>query len=521
MPKITQYTRQVAPQNINVQASPESFGAATGRAMEQSGNVAVEVSDRMAQAAQRLKSREEIITQMRTLDKFNTETMDDFTRSQTEMDLIDPKTSADFNQKTRDKVTEILNSYQGSPEGKVKLEQELLNTSSQYIQQMNSSALGAQRKFVMTKAGDKINQLSSAVAQNPEKINEFFTQANEYLSEISPTLHPEDEMDLTRAAQEQITLSALRTYTDAGRYDDAKSVIDENPYFMQSLSPNSQREILSTIKGGLDARDKELREIRTKTNTIKVAAEELGVDISGAQVFSAVTGIQDQKTPQGKIDEFAKVIGKPPEELSPSIVAKIGYGVDLPSVSEVDFNKEYTPDGKMTPKGIAAKIKQPFEAAAATKTYKDKIDGAISLFRDSGNKQALLSAMITFQKALDEGAVVREGDIALQREAQSISDKISLWVKPGQVIGNELVDEMQATMTDFSNKALASAKTQIEPYVKDAKSRGYRPLDYGLPQEAYNSVFGNITTSETQQTIKQPVNGQPVTQSADEFMNGQ
>ena len=41
----------------------------------------------------------------------------------------------------------------------------------------------------MSKAGDKISELSAAVAKNPEKIGDAFKQANAYLNDISPTLY--------------------------------------------------------------------------------------------------------------------------------------------------------------------------------------------------------------------------------------------------------------------------------------------------------------------------------------------
>ena len=114
------------------------------------------------------------------------------------------------------------------------------------------------------------------------------------------------------------------------------------------------------------------------------------------------------------------------------------------------------------------------------------------MFKRDGNKQALLCYGY-IPKALDDGAAVREGDIVLQREAQSLSDKISTWSSiTGQVIGDELINEMSTTMNDFTQKALESSKNYIDPYLSDATQKGYRMLDIGIPQQSYDQVFSEL-----------------------------
>ncbi len=519
MPNIKQYTRQVEPQQLNnVRADASSFGGDTtglqmqARALQQTADAAQGASDAVNAVHQRILTREDTVNRVREADKFYQESFDEFNRAQTEQDLTDPAVVKKFNQDLRDKASKYISGHTGSPDSRAKLEAQITDMTSQFTRQMTSNGLQAQRKFIMAKAADQINLLAKQAADNPGDIGNIFKQADAVVQDLSPALYPEDEIDMVHAAQEQISLSALQSYTDSGRYEDAKKLIDDNPFFMQALNPNAQRSILSTIQTGIQSRNEEVTKVKNKMSAIKTAAQELGVDVSGPALFSAVTGIEDAQTPEAKLNQFAAAVGKKPEELTPSVIAKVGFGVDLPEADQINYNKEYTPNGDMTPLGIQGRIKTPFEKAAAAKTFMNKVNGAIGQFRNDGNKQALLTAMITFQKALDEGAVVREGDIVLQREAQSLSDSISLWAKPGQIVGNELVDEMEATMNNFTMQALKSAKTQIDPILAEGDRLGYKRVNT-LPKESYDAVFGGIP--DDPKTQAKP---DKTTITADEFL---
>jgi hypothetical protein len=514
MAKIETYTQQVAPAGIpqirNASASDLSGGAG---GLANVADAMEHVSEKVRAVEERRNNRLETINHIRGTEGFYSEAFNEFNRSMSEEDLVNPATVEKFRDNLEKKAADVLGSFQGSPEAKIKFEGEIINHVGNFTRQLTQNSIAAQRKFVMGKAGNQISALAKQARDNPSTIGDIYKNADKIIGEMSPALYPEDEMALIEAAHESIALGALQSYTDSGQFEDARDLINENPFFLQSLSEGKQKEILKTIDSGLAEKDKAVKEMRNKMDAIRGAAKELGIEVSGEKVFAAVTGMSDAQTPSGKIDEFAKALGKSPDELTPSMIAKVGFGVDLGG-AETDFNKEYTPDGNLTPKGVAAQIKEPFEKATAARLYQEQVNGAISQFRNDGNKQALLTAMIKYQKALDEGAVVREGDIVLQREAQGLIDKLNKWQQmSGQVVGDELVNEMESSINNFTMKALESSLAKIDPYVRDAKERGYRSLDYGVPDEAYMQVFGGVKAPG-----KPAAGGSKSTMSADEFL---
>jgi hypothetical protein len=512
MAKITQYTRETMPQSVNQgrQATAADFGGNQTGLMAQA-DAAQDIAQAIGQAGETINkievkraNRIETINRVREAEQFYNEAFEEFNRTQTEGDLVNPATADEFNKKLREKAAVFITNHTGSEESRAVLESKILSAQGDFSRQMTSNSLLAQRKFIMDKAGGAINALSNKVRDNPRLLGDVMKEADAVISEFSSALYPEDEIDLIAAAQEQIAVNAIYSYTDSGQYEDAKALINENPFFIKSLNPDSQRRILTEIDRGIREKDQKTREIKNNITAIRTAAEELGVEISGPAVFSAVTGVTNAQTPQAKIDEFARATNTTTEKLTPSIIAKIGFGVDLPAASEIDYNKEFTPSGDMTPKGIGGKVKPNFDRAAAVKTYKDKIDGAIGLFRADGNTQALLSAMITFQKALDDGAVVREGDIVLQRSAQGLSAQIGGFLKQlesGQVVGDALVTQMQSTMENFATNALMSEKAMIDPLLDEADRLGYRRVNI-IPDSSYNAVFGNIKNPEKEKEQK-------------------
>jgi len=57
-------------------------------------------------------------------------------------------------------------------------------------------------------------------------------------------------------------------------------------------------------------------------------------------------------------------------------------------------------------------------------------------------------------------------------------------------------------MNDFTLKALEISKSRVDPYIKEAREKGYRDLDYGVPKDAYNQVFGGIKTTPEEASTK-------------------
>jgi hypothetical protein len=74
---------------------------------------------------------------------------------------------------------------------------------------------------------------------------------------------------------------------------------------------------------------------------------------------------------------------------------------------------------------------------------------------------------------------------------------------------------MKESAKIFGESVIVGAKTYIDPFVNDGMQKGYRLLDMGLPQQAYDGVFGGV---KTQEEVKQ--GNDKLKSFADQYYNG-
>jgi hypothetical protein len=500
--KINRYTETVikarATPNLVDQGAVISAGSTAGGIKEvaDAGN---EYVQGVMEQEEKKKTRYDTIQRARAVSQFKMEIDTDATKFQSENDLTDPRAVKEFNAQVRNKMYKFASMHDGSQESREALEIQLLGMTDTATMQMSEASRGAQKKFITTQVGGHIDRIANEVYNNPASLDTAFQQLNGLMGEYGPALDSVDEMELIANAQSMVVESALNSFIDAGDYEGAQKLVTDNDKFITAMPAKQQMSILGRIKNGLSAQEKERTGLVNKMRGIEAAAKEAGVDISKTQLFSAATGIKEGDSPQGKINSFAEITGIAPEKITPAIVAKIGFGVDLPGASGEDMNKERLSDGGYTPKGIGAVIKAPYEAAANTKVTVDKILLQADEFINSENQQAGLAAMIAFNKLIDDGAVVREGDLKISAQGNSAYDNIKLMidrVDKGGIATPKQIQEMKASAEIFAQAVLEASKTYIDPYLSESQERGYRMIDIGIPQQSYDAVFKNVKTSE-------------------------
>lgn len=508
MPTIKQYTRQNMPQQLNQgrSATAADFGGdqsglmAQAQAGQDVANALEQTSEIATKIETKRRNRLDTINAARINDSFYNEAYNEYNRVLAEDDIIDPATTDKFNSTIRDKSAAVLANFQGSPDARARLEVEIMNQASQFTRQMTQTGIGAQREFVVKKAGDKISTLVTQISKDPSMFNDIMIQADSVVKDFSPALYAEDELALAKAAREQISMAVLNTYIDRGAYDDANALIDSNPAVLENINPEAQRRVLNEINNGIKERNKAVDEVKNKIDVIRTAAKELGVEVSGTAIFSAATGVNDAQTPSAKIAEFERIVG---EQATPSVIAKIGFGVDLP---EIDHNKEFVGEN-LTIKGIGMRIKEPYEAAAASVIFLEKVKLQADEFLTTGNNQAGLAAMISFNKMIDDGTAVREGDLQISAQGNSAFDNLKLMmdrVGKGGIATPEQIKQMKSSAEIFTKSVLDASKAYIDPYLQDAESRGFRMLDIGIPKESYARVFGTDIIGEIEPETPTP-----------------
>lgn len=376
---------------------------------------------------------------------------------------------------------------------------ELTGLTDSYSMKMANTARGAQRQFITNEYGSHVNRIASEVYANPANIEIGFKQLSGLDFKYGNALDDVDQMQLLENAQSSIVESALNSFIDSGDYESAKSLVTNNDAFITAMKPEKQMSVLGRINSGLRAKEDEQNKVINQMRSYENAALEAGIDISKQQIFSAVTGINDTQTPEQKVNEFAKIAGISQDKITPSIVAKIGFGVDLPSEAKVDETKDRTPTGDYTAQGLGKVIKTPYDNAASVKVQVDKVLLQSDAFLKTENAQAGLAAMVAFQKLIDDGAAVREGDIKLSAQGNSAFDNLKLMIdrfSEGAIATPKQIEQMKDSARLFGRAVLEASKTYIDPYLQDGASRGYTMLQIGLPQSSYDMVFKDVKTSE-------------------------
>lgn len=501
MPKIEEYTQGIVrqravPNTVNLQAIQDA--GATAQAIGQVADIGSEYLKGVVEQQNKERTRYETIQRARAVSQFQQEIEADMTKFQTENDLTDPRVVKEFNNQIRGKLAKFTQQHDGGKESKESLEIQLLGVSDTATAQMSQAATAAQKKFITSQVGSHIDRIAKEVYANPASIETAFKQLNGLTFEYGPALDSVDEMELISNAQSMIVEGALNSFIDAGDYEGAQQLALENDRFIAKMPAKQQMSVLGRINSGLAAQEKERNELSNKMRSMKAAAQEMGVEVTPNQIFGAATGIKATDKPEDKINAFAQAIGVPRDQMTPAMVAKIGFGVDLPSAN-IDMNSERLPDGGYTPKGIGAVIKAPYEAAANTKIMVDKVLLQADEFINTDNSQAGLAAMISFQKLIDDGAAVREGDIKLSAQGNSAYDNIKLMMKQldkGAIATPKQIEQMKKSAEIFGQSVLEASKTYIDPYLQESKERGYRMIDIGLPQASYDAIFKNVKTSE-------------------------
>ncbi len=499
MATIPRYTKTV----IRPRATPNTVDpGAIGRAAapyEAAAQVSGATADLIQQREDKKQTRYETIQRARALSGYKNELENDFMKFETESDLTDPNAPRQFNQTVRKKMAEYLANHDGGEASKADLELQLTGLADAYSLKMTQTSKSAQQKFITNQMGTHIDRIAGEAYQNPRNIDISFKQLSGLMSEYAPAIDSVQEMEMLEGAQSMIVESALNSYIDDGDYEGAQNLITENDRFIQSMPVAKQMSLLGKVNNGLRAQEREQNELTNKMRALERAAQMAGVEISKAQIFSAATGISESEAPNVKVQKFQSLAGLSDNQMTPEIIAKIGFGVDLPAKGEIDMNKERLPDGGYTPKGIGVVIKPAYEAAASAKINIEKVLLQADEFLNTENSQAGLASMIAFQKLIDEGAAVREGDIQLSAQGNSALDNLKLMmdrVEKGAIATPKQIQEMKVSAEIFGQSVMEASKTFIDPYLQEASERGYRMLDIGIPQNSYDRIFKNVKTAE-------------------------
>ena len=160
-------------------------------------------------------------------------------------------------------------------------------------------------------------------------------------------------------------------------------------------------------------------------------------------------------------------------------------------------NDPYLSTGKISVRGISDKVADLNKPVRKVRTSMAKVDAAVEQVIKTKNPQAALAAMISYQKALDDGAAFRADDRAMTMAAQSLSNRISQMlatVKYG-TLTVDMMRQMQSAMRAFTNASVSQIGSDVEAWMGEADRLGY---DRGsiLPKGILDRLYGKIEVTD-------------------------
>ena len=274
-------------------------GREKGRQASNIGTAMTSVSGALQQAHEEVRSRVDTIDRSRRMKQYGSDVTDKFTKFKTEGDASDPKQLESFKKELNTLRENALkgHSESGSSASMTRLQTALDAAEGATSATATEFADAEQIKIVIQDLDDDLQPLVAEVIANPGKLAEIVAKAAAAIEEKSPALTPSDEFDRLEAITQQLSISAVTSFTDIGAYDKARKLVSENPAILADLNASQQRDIFKKIETG----ERIKREARDKITNKKAAMEfALGRPLTARENSDMVLGKDDPLSPEGK-----------------------------------------------------------------------------------------------------------------------------------------------------------------------------------------------------------------------------
>lgn len=322
------------PNTAVVAAGPRQAADAISRNAGQAGEVlrlGTEVAETMLQAEERIRTRDDAVARARAISDYNEQTAEALRNLQSEGDLSDRDTAANFIINLRENAARIVAEHGGSENSRAALAVRLEGIRTQYASQVADLRLQAQDRLVLETMGTALRGLTTSAYGTPSQIGELYQSLDAQIDDMAPALTPQQEMDLRTNGRSEIASSALEGLLDRGEYRAARDLMRETPGIANVLSPERQREILGRITtaeasraDGIRQGQEALNKARTILGREPTAAER--VDLAGIDLST------DDLTPLEEIAQMEEALGRPLTE--PEKVRHLG--IEPPDQTEFD-----------------------------------------------------------------------------------------------------------------------------------------------------------------------------------------
>jgi hypothetical protein len=485
------------------------------------GEGLTKVAGQLEAAAGRIQAREDIISSAVANDQFEQETLKSYNSALEAGNILDPKqnTIGNFNAETEQRIMQTVNNFGGSANAKAQLEASLRSRAGQYANQMIRYQNTEQRKYITETAQNEMAPIISAITKDPSALRGSVEQIEAIVSKYAPALDPDSQRSLRDAALSGAMEQSVTGLLNRGAWKEANSMLMDNPILMRYLDPSKKDQFNRQIANFAQAENKSRVEMAGKVAQLDaIRAAGYPVDPRKAANFIAGTTVAPDATLGEKITATGKSLVETGmmtqdefNKLPINIKASFG-GVKLPERPPVDYNKDFLPGGKLSPKGVYGRIKPYMEASTEIQRQSSMLENLYAQYKT--NPLAGLGILQGYLKMIDDGAVVRDSDIRLAESASSAATRFQTAINSltkGEAVSESLVEQAILAARAFTSGANEVSKTTVDGYLEDT---GYSMMQMGYPQATYDLLFNKVRTVPLKKEQVDEVGG-PGTADAD------
>lgn len=478
-------------------ATAADFGAGTGEALQRGGAL---MNQAFAEAAQRIRTREDAVEVATTLSTFNEESAEELRRLQTEADFSNKATAPGYIQGLKDRMAKTLEQFSGSTEAKARLFERLEGIRSHYSMQAADFRLKAQETAVLNSIGQSLSTLSSAAYAAPENIVDLYDSWDTVIDDLAPAMTPEAEFQHRTVGRAQIAASALESFLDRGDYQAAQTLLRDTPGVVDVLSPEKQREFQGKIAAFQQAEAKAAADARGKYLELKTLLGREPTPVERAR-YAGVAPPKADRTVSDKIEEAETALGRKltPEERERivGVAPTDNAGAQSPQGKLVEDRQRFvdqygedSPQVKAFDEFVSSPEPPKLTDVAGQRKEFTNLSGVFVEVRDAYSRVTAsaqepsaagdLSLLVNYMKILDPGSVVREQEFRTVAETGAFGERVTAAINQ-YLSGERLTPEIRQDFVERAGLLMnAQIRTQIrleEQFRGLAQRNGMNPAD--------------------------------------------
>lgn len=424
--QVPRYQRQVGTPNMTTAvpaaAAPLQIG---GQVTESAGIGAQNVGQAMAQAAMRIKNREDTAARAMEGSAISRELADDYRARLTSNKLMTSAQVQDYVGYVDDRIETAVNNHNGTLASKAALRERLTNERDRLADEASFAALNAARAIGRADMDSRFKVLNSSVVSDPSRLPEAYRQAETIRADYADMFTPEEEIAETARQNSIIAASAVEGFMNRGLYAEAADLV-QMPGVADVMSPEQQLSVSNRL---MQARERENAQWNAYRQNLQVMANAIGVTPDNAPTWlrAQAAGLQIPTAPQWEPKTDA---GKYLADLE-AVKARYGEG----SIQLADFQAASQAEAMGDPPDLSDVAGMRKEFTGMSKDFigvRDAYNKISTIPSENTPAAGDMSLIFSYMKMLDPGSTVREGEFATASQTTGV---------PGQIV-------------NFYNKAL-------------------------------------------------------------------